>query len=613
MKESMMEALGWALIHSLWQCAAIALFFAAVNLALRRASANLRYVLAYSSLLAMPAAMAATFLALLQPHHSVASFSPSVPILTRIAPINLSSAISTAPSHPLSYPTLPYLNLIVWFWIAGVVAMSVWSAAGWLIAQRLKRRSKHALPEIWQFRLATLASQLGIRRGIRLCESTLAQVPAVIGWIRPVILVPAGALINLSAQELEAILAHELAHIRRFDYVANLLQSAIEALLFYHPGMWWIAKRIRAERENCCDDLAIAACGDRVVYARALTALEELRGAYPHFAMAATGGPLITRVRRLLGKDDPRRRSLPVWMALVTVLVAVLAVSSGLRLRAQAPPAAPQPPVAPIIEQPLAPPPPLAAVPPIQPTFKPPLAPAAPIAAQPTTPEPPPPLPPASAGDSTAAWIEQQVEATKRKVQQVAFQNSHQNDVARNDAPSGHRDGYLAGLVDAGYTQISVDDIITLRDNGVEPKYIQGMLKAGFGTPSPKDLINLHNNGVSPEYARKAVAAGIPNLNVERMIHLAQNGVNLETIQRIHALGFGPFSVDQMIDLHNNGVSAELFEALKESGYTKIDAHQAVEAQQNGLSPKSLRSLREQGFKGLTFEQVMKLVRAGVI
>src|SRR5271169_5667015 len=112
MKESMVDALGWALIHSLWQCAAIALFFAAVNLALRRASANLRYLLGYASLLAMPAAMAATFLALLQPHHSVAPFSASLPILTRIAPIDLSSAISTAPSHPLSYLAPSYLTMI---------------------------------------------------------------------------------------------------------------------------------------------------------------------------------------------------------------------------------------------------------------------------------------------------------------------------------------------------------------------------------------------------------------------------------------------------------------------------------------------------------------------
>jgi beta-lactamase regulating signal transducer with metallopeptidase domain len=566
MNRTLVDALGWALIHSLWQCAAIGILFAAANLTLRRAGANLRYMLSYAALLAMPASAAATFFALFN-HQDVSTALPlSMPVLTRIATDHLPSAAIAASSN-----SLPYLNIVVWFWLTGVVAMSAWSAAGWFIAQRMKRRSKRALPPIWQSRLADLAGQLGIRRGIRLCESTLAQVPAVIGWIRPVILIPAGALINLSVQELEAILAHELAHIRRFDYVANLLQSAIETLMFYHPAMWWIAKRIRAERENCCDDLAVVACGDRVVYARALTALEELRSGYPQFAMAATAGPLLSRVRRLLGKDDPRRRSLPVWIALATVLIAVLAVTSGIRLRAQNNPVPPQAPAPPAAVQSVPLKPRAARAP------KPSVPPAGAQVAQ-ATPEPPTPPAPGSPGTS-----------------------------------SSHREGYLAGLVDAGYTQVSVDDIIALRDNGVEPKYIQAMLRAGFGTPSPKDLINLHNSGVSPDYARKAVAAGIPNLNVERMIHLAQNGVDLDNVQRIHALGFGPFSIEQLIELHNNGVPSGLFEALKESGYTKVDAHQAVEAQQNGLSAKSLRNLRDQGFKGLTFEQVMKLCRAGVI
>jgi beta-lactamase regulating signal transducer with metallopeptidase domain len=626
MNRTLVDALGWALIHSLWQCAAIGILFAAANLTLRRASANLRYMLSYAALLAMPASAVATFFALFRHHDISAALPPSMPVLGRIATDHLPSAAIAPSSSPL-----PYLTMVVWFWLAGVVAMSVWSATGWFIAQRLKRRSKRALPQIWQSRLADLAGQLGIRRGIRLCESTLAQVPAVIGWIRPVILIPAGALINLSAQELEAVLAHELAHIRRLDYVANLLQSAIEALMFYHPAMWWIAKRIRAERENCCDDLAIVACGDRVVYARALTALEELRSGYPQFAMAATGGLLLSRVRRLLGKDDPRRRSLPVWMALATVLIAALAVTSGIRLRAQddsMPP--PRPPVAPAaVQSPATPRAPRAPAPSSGPAES--IEPSAPRVFV---------APAASVGDGTSVGYGVSVGygisagsgegvaapassaapgASATTPTPVAAVGAYH--VAALAAPAqsatvaaaNHRDGYLAGLVDAGYTQISVDDIIALRDNGVEPKYIQGMLHAGFGTPSPKDLINLHNNGVSPEYARKAVAAGIPNLNVERMIHLAQNGVDLDNVQRIHALGFGPFSIEQLIDLHNNGVPSGLFDALKESGYTKVDAHQAVEAQQSGLSAKSLRNLREQGFKGLTFEQVIKLCRAGVI
>ncbi len=617
MNRTLVDALGWALIHSLWQCAAIGILFAAANLTLRRASANLRYMLSYAALLAMPTSVVATCFALFKHHDLSVALPPSMPVLSRIATDHLPSAAIAPSSNPV-----PYLTMVVWFWLAGVVAMSVWSATGWFIAQRLKRRSKRALPQIWQSRLADLAGQLGIHRGIRLCESTLAQVPAVIGWIRPVILIPAGALINLSAQELEAVLAHELAHIRRFDYVANLLQSAIEALMFYHPAMWWIAKRIRAERENCCDDLAIVACGDRVVYARALTALEELRSGYPQFAMAATGGPLLTRVRRLLGKDDPRRRSLPVWMALATVLIAALAVTSGIRLRAQSDPdpVPPQPPVPPAAVQsvPATPRAPRAPVPNAEPAES--IEPSAPrVFVAPAA---------ASVGYGISAGSGEGVAAPASSAAPGAsataptpFAAVGAYHVAALAAPAqsatvaaaNHREGYLAGLVDAGYTQISVDDIIALRDNGVEPKYIQGMLRAGFATPSPKDLINLHNSGVSPEYARKAVAAGIPSLNVERMIHLAQNGVDLDNVQRIHALGFGPFSIEQLIDLHNNGVPSGLFEALKETGYTKVDAHQAVEAQQSGLSAKSLRNLREQGFKGLTFEQVIKLCRAGVI
>jgi len=443
---------------------------------------------------------------------------------------------------------------------------------------------------------------------------------------------------NLSARELEAVLAHELAHIRRFDYAANLLQSAIETVMFYHPAMWWISRRVRAERENCCDDEAIMACGDRLVYARALTALEKLRCGSPEFAMAATGGPLPARIRRMLGQDDTRRRRvLPVWVALAAVLVALLALSNGIRLRAQdgsvpfpqspdlpasAPVPAPAP--SPSAARPLAPQAPEPATAPRAKAreFVPPAPAPALVAAvsdyQQQLAELERNLASLKAAHVDSATTEVRIEALRKELGQEGsvLASQKQLETVRELAQAKtdqHREGYLAGLVDAGYTQISVDDIIALRDNGVETKYIKGILQAGLGTPSPKDLINLHNNGVSPEYARKAVAAGIPKLSVEHIIELARNGVNLDVVQRIHALGFGPFSIEEIVDLQRNGVPADLFDALKESGYTKVDSHQAVAAVQNGLSARSLRSLREQGFKGLTIEQVIKLARAGVI
>jgi type II secretory pathway component GspD/PulD (secretin) len=157
------------------------------------------------------------------------------------------------------------------------------------------------------------------------------EVPTVIGWLRPVILLPAGCLLGLSAAQLEAILAHELAHIRRHDYLVNLLQNVVETLLFYHPAVWWVSRRIREERENCCDDLAVEICGDRVTYARALATLEELRHAPGQLALAAAGAPLLQRIRRLAGKSGARA-SRPGWpLAGIVALLIVFAVAMGLR------------------------------------------------------------------------------------------------------------------------------------------------------------------------------------------------------------------------------------------------------------------------------------------
>src|SRR5437660_1057705 len=133
------------------------------------------------------------------------------------------------------------------------------------------------------------------------------DAPAVLGWFRPVVLLPVRALTGLTEAQIEAVIAHELAHIRRLDCFVNLFQIAPETLLFYHPAVWWVSQRIRAERENCCDDEAIVICGDAVNYARALTLMEEWRTA-PALMMAANRGPLAARVVRLLGWDAAATR-----------------------------------------------------------------------------------------------------------------------------------------------------------------------------------------------------------------------------------------------------------------------------------------------------------------
>ncbi|MHC4213190.1 MAG: M56 family metallopeptidase [Planctomycetota bacterium] len=168
-----------------------------------------------------------------------------------------------------------------------------------------------------------LAELIGVCRVVELTESALVQVPTVIGWLKPVILLPASVLTGLSTEQLEAILAHELAHIRRHDYLANMFQTVIEIVGFYHPAVWWVSHKIRIERENCCDDIAVRVTGDGVGYAKALTAIEELRGGGHRLAVAASGGSLFDRVRRLLGSDSRQQNSSGRAPALTAILLVI--------------------------------------------------------------------------------------------------------------------------------------------------------------------------------------------------------------------------------------------------------------------------------------------------
>ena len=182
---------------------------------------------------------------------------------------------------------------------------------------------------------------------MRLCASALAEVPALIGWLRPVILLPVTALTGLDEAQWRAILAHELAHIRRHDYLVNLLQTSVETLLFYHPAVWWAGRQIRREREHCCDDLAIAVCGDVMLYAGALARLEELRGSIPELTLAASGGDLLARIRRLTDQPHhPERTSKSLGAIIAAAVVLCIAAAPMLRrvdAAPQNPPAVPQP------------------------------------------------------------------------------------------------------------------------------------------------------------------------------------------------------------------------------------------------------------------------------
>jgi uncharacterized protein (TIGR03435 family) len=196
---------------------------------------------------------------------------------------------------------------VVAIWLTGATAFLLRLVGGWMLAERLQYRMVRPAPAEWQRTLDRLRSRVSVNRPLRLLVSGLVKAPAAIGWLRPIVLVPVGALAGLPAAQIEALLLHELAHIRRHDYLVNILQSAVEAVFFYHPAVWWISGHMRTERELCCDDIAVSITGDALIYARALAEFDSARFIQPA-VMAANGGSVADRIARLLGQSSTSGR-----------------------------------------------------------------------------------------------------------------------------------------------------------------------------------------------------------------------------------------------------------------------------------------------------------------
>ena len=326
-------AIGWALTQFVWQGAVVGAATAALLAMLSRRDARTRYGIACLGLLIM-VVLPVVDLMDQNPADREASAN-SRPQLATPAPAvyNLTSEPSVAETQsPLSLIENRWSQadmealfpVAVLVWLVGVLTVSLRMFGGWILVRRLRGSGTPASVERLRS-VEALAQRLGIARPIRAMESALVSVPAVIGWLRPVLLLPASALAGLSPEQLEAIIAHELAHVRRHDYLINMLQTAAETLLFYHPAVWWVSERIRIEREHCCDDIAVAVCGDADTYVGALATLEEGR-THGALAMAANGGSLLARVRRLLDVPPQPSWRTPAGLAVSGMIIVLLAL-----------------------------------------------------------------------------------------------------------------------------------------------------------------------------------------------------------------------------------------------------------------------------------------------
>jgi uncharacterized protein (TIGR03435 family) len=305
LSQPLAERLAMTLLHFLWQGAIVVAFYAAArSWSARTLGPSGRYLLACGALTAMAIVPVITFTLLPGPlHEPIAAATFNAPMSAQrgesvfLLPTQIRAALPT-----------PFLSWIVGVWLLGATAFSLRLLGCWLLAERLRHRMVRAASLEWQRTLDRLKARISVTRPVRLLVSGLLDAPATIGWLRPVVLVPAGALAGMPPAQMEALLLHELAHIRRYDYLVHLLQSVVEAVLFYHPGVWWISCHMRTERELCCDDTAVAIGGDAVAYARALAEFDSARFLQPA-VVAANGGSVAGRIARLLGQSSTSSRA----------------------------------------------------------------------------------------------------------------------------------------------------------------------------------------------------------------------------------------------------------------------------------------------------------------
>lgn len=623
----LLQALGWTLLHFVWQGAALAALFAVANTVCQQATT--RYALAVLTLVLMMSAPVVTFTELTQQKDPAARYGAQRAAASTAKPVQ-GVSVTAGPSAPVPKipASQPLVILFVEAWFLGVVLLSLRTAGGLFLIERMRRSEiKPMAKELFE-KCQVLQKKMGLDRVIRYCECLRLDTPAVLGWFRPIVMLPAKALTGLNEEQIEMIIAHELAHIRRLDCFVNLFQIGVETLLFYHPAVWWVNQRVRIEREHCCDDEAVALCGDAVTYARALTLMEEWRTA-PSLMMAANRSPLSQRVVRLLGLDGPTAKFRVAGMAVGVVCLAgaMLAGNAFLGVahatlgsNASSNQERRQSNLVIAREQ----------------------------------------------GNGSAIVIRPaNASAATRHFASTEQEGKDQDKETQQSASANKKESYLDGMEAAGFKNLTADELIAMKIQGVTPAYVREIHELGMKptvdefvgmrvqgitpdyiremrgiapnlgadeligmkvqgiTPQyanemrglglkadPEDLIGMKVQGITPEYVRGVQALGFKP-DTDELIGMKVQGIMPEYVKAMQATGLRP-DVDGLIGMKVQGITAEYVKSLQAAGFKDLDADEIIGAKVQGITPEFIEKARKHGFQNLTLDKLISLKNAEV-
>lgn len=340
--EEVIEAIGWVLFHSSWQATLLLIVLIVALILLRNFSSQVRYMAAYATLLLILGTSIVTGIKTY--HYAVEKQALKERVITSPDGMTeeIKALLAPAVDSTLEKPSKSHLKwmnlkviiqsnfpLVFTLWLIGILFFLLRMAGGMVYLQRLSKRQLVPFEPAWQQKADALINSLAVSKPVQVCQSYLAKVPMVIGHLKPVVLIPVSIFTGLSDKEIEAIIAHELAHIKRNDYLFNILQAIIETLFFFHPAVWIVSRIIRDEREHSCDDMAITATGDKLNYIKALASAEELKLKTHYQAVAFTQrkGGLLHRVKRIKTLNTMKRKVNEGFFAASLIFISLILLS----------------------------------------------------------------------------------------------------------------------------------------------------------------------------------------------------------------------------------------------------------------------------------------------
>jgi beta-lactamase regulating signal transducer with metallopeptidase domain len=610
-------AVGWTLLHFCWQGAAIAMVYALADRLTRHAASTTRYVIALAAFLLMPLAVAATFSYEMRACAPISAMSPTQPSAlllgtpdlaippSHLAQLSVANADRSFALLPIAERVLPWLDLM---WMLGVLVLALRATAGWLQLERLRRRARGiASPELAR-NFERVRTRLGVGSRVALRISAEVISPLAMGVWRTTVILPVSSIMRLSSEELEAVLAHELGHIRRWDYLCNLFQIAVESLLFFHPAVRWVSKAVRDRREICCDEIAVTHCVDAVVYAQALLRLEEQKTLRFRPAMALKGhrGSLLGRVEKVLGEKNVMENRMTNSVRVMTAAVVLAGLFLGPRVTSAVAGVQVTPVASPSEPSPATPVP-------------------AVIAPTPTVPEPAP-TPGADSEPQTRSetrqivnvQIDSQMDAQVSANANVIIAQTSNGDASGNSSdekrgPKGP--SYIDSMRAAGYPldlNKDFEALVSLKSLGVTPEYARQMANVALGKPSLQELTSLKALGVTPEYVSALRNSGIGPSSFQEAVSEKALGITAEYSAAMKKSGFGDLKREDLISLKAQNVSPEYVTWLKQR-FPSASIDDLRQASVFHLDEKFLSDAKSHGFDGKDLSKLLRLKISGLL